>query len=91
MPNWRDNVLVVRGEREVVEGFLRDVRGMVDGEDTALDFNAIAPYPEEFRRLDEVAKAWEADWLRRGSPDVEWDDRPRDGYNHGGYEWCWAN
>jgi hypothetical protein len=91
MPNSCDNALAVRGDRAAVEGFLRDVWGVEGGEGTALDFNAILPYPEKFRRHDEVADAWDVDWRRRGSPEAEHEARPRGGYTSGGREWCCAN
>jgi len=50
-------------------------------EDSGFDFNRFIAYPEEFRRLDDIAEEWDCD------PN-KWGQRPRDGFNSGGYEWC---
>jgi hypothetical protein len=49
------------------------------------DFNRVIPYPEEFRRLDELAEAWDEE--HAGRPASDWLARPKDGFNSGGYEW----
>lgn len=44
----------------------------------AFAFSALIPYPDEFKELDDIAKAARA----KGDHSV------KDGYNQGGYEWC---
>ena len=54
MPNWCENDLTVEGPTEVVEEFLRFAAG-----ESPLDINCFVPYPAEFQRLDDAAKAWD--------------------------------
>ena len=53
--------------------------------ESPFDFNRVIPYPQEFRRLDEIAKAWDRE--HEGRADYDWFARPKDGFNSGGYEW----
>jgi hypothetical protein len=53
------------------------------------DFDKLIPYPEQFRRRDEIAETWDSE--RRSNPDAERGPRPTDGFNSGGYEWCVEN
>lgn len=85
MPNHCDHDCFIEGPREEVEQLLTTVLDSTG----ALDANALIPYPEEFRRLDEAARAWHE--ANRGKPDVDWRQRPKDGFNSGGYGWCCAN
>ena len=80
MPNWCENDLTVRGPKEVMEEFLKFAAG-----ESPFDFNRFLPYPEEFRRLDDIAEAWQKE--HAGRPDYDWRARPKDGFNSGGYEW----
>ena len=84
MPNWCENDLTVEGPTEVIEEFLKFAAG-----ESPFDFDRFIPYPEEFRRLDEVAEAWDRE--HAGRPDYDWRARPKDGFNSGGYDWCVAN
>jgi hypothetical protein len=86
MPNWCENDLTITGKPEELQRFLDFAKGIDGGEETALDFNQFIPYPEEYRKLNEAAKEW-----RKQHPEAPWTDRPRDGYNQGGYEWCIEN
>ena len=79
--------LDVRGERDKTDAFLCTVGGVVDGEETPMDFDAIGPNPEEYKRADEVREAWDEAWRRRGSHPDELKDRPRDGFDSGGCAW----
>ncbi len=78
MPNWCECDLYVEGEG------VADFLSHVDSGEELFDFNTLIPYPEEFRKQDEIARAhrekhgWTA-------------DGPRDGFNSGGYEWCCSN
>ena len=65
MPNWCENDLTVSGSKEAVEEFLKFAAGEIP-----FDFNRFIPYPEEFRRLDELVKAWDRE--HGGRPDCDW-------------------
>lgn len=79
MPNHCVNELIVSGSTDEKARFLKMV-----GEN--LDFDRIIPYPEEFKKLDEAAEAFDK---QEGIPYAN--GRPKDGFNSGGYEWCVAN
>ena len=64
MPNWCENDLTVEGPTEVVEEFLKFAAG-----ESPFDFDRFIPYPEEFRRLDEIAEAWGKE--HAGRPDYD--------------------
>lgn len=65
----------------------------LDSTDVLFDCNTIIPYPEKYKRLDDAALKWEEDARvkREQGLEVSWSDRPTDGFNQGGYEWCCAN
>ena len=80
MPNWCENVIVVKGsheELEELETFLK--QGKED-----FDFNLFIPYPKEYEELDSKAR----EMREQG---VDWELIPKDGYNSGGYDWCIEN
>lgn len=78
MPNWCECDLDVEGRRGDVTGFLEFL-----GE--GFDFNRFVPYPKRFAAPDEEARQWvEANGLNARN----WHERPKDGFNQGGYEWC---
>jgi hypothetical protein len=88
MSNWCRNRLTITGPEADRAAFLERA-----GE--ILDFDSWKPYPEHFRKLDEAACEWdrinvEAD-TRKLRDGVTWQDRPMDGFNHGGNEWCIEN
>lgn len=101
MPNWVENDLIVEGAIAEVTDFRNRMRGKPkhqeleeqvmdrlrgrEEEETALDANNLIPYPEEFRKKDEAAISYE-----REHPS-DWSNRPKDGYNFGGYDWCVDN
>jgi hypothetical protein len=72
--------LFVEGPAERVQTFLDTMHG----EDSPLDFGKLIPYPERFRELDKLA----AEWDKKSPEERRGSERPADGYNHGGYEWC---
>jgi len=74
MPNHCENYLRINGSMKEIERMLSEV----ESSDKLIDANKIIPYPEEYRKLDEIAKAARD----KGNFDVE------DGYNNGGYQWC---
>ena len=80
MPNWCENDLTVEGPKEVIEEFLRFAAG-----ESPFDFNKFVPYPEEFQRLDDAAEAWDKEHAEQ--PDCDRRQRPKDGFNSGGFEW----
>ena len=75
---WRS-----KGRKEVIEEFLKFAAG-----GSPFDFNRFIAYPEEFRRIDEIAEAWLKEHAGRPTTIRA---RPKDGFNSGGYEWCYAN
>jgi hypothetical protein len=79
MPDWAYNELTIIGPEDRVRAFLAENRG----EQTPLTFTAALPYPEVFREQDRIV----ADFAR-DHPGTRADERPKDGYNDGGYEWC---
>ena len=84
MPNFCENDLTVEGPKDVVLQFLKFANG-----ESPFDFKSFIPYPEEYVRLDNAAKAWDKE--HEGRPDYDWRKRPKDGFNAGGYEWCVRN
>jgi hypothetical protein len=83
MPNWCSDKLTITGPEADRTAFLARAG------DT-LDFNLWSPYPEEFRKLDEAAREWDkANRDKDGHMlnGVKIEDRPKDGFNQGGYEW----
>ena len=86
MPNWCENDLTVEGKIARLKEFQEKMRGKDrHGEETHLNEDALIPYPEEFRKMDEAA----AQYLKE-HPD-DWKNAPKDGFNSGGYEWCIEN
>ena len=55
-------------------------------EDTPLDFDKIIPYPKEFSDMDKIASDWE-----KNRTTESYANKPKDGFNSGGYEWCCEN
>lgn len=76
MPNYCKNILIVNGDKTLIEGLIRHVTG----EEGNFDFNTMIPYPERFRKMDDACR--EADRAGTRLPGI------KDGYNSGGYEWC---
>jgi hypothetical protein len=87
MPNWCECDLYVMGAKETVEAFLSRVKT----EGRVFSFDRIIPYPDRFKMLDLAATEWERkhpEWRKTPGLDA---GRPKDGFNQGGYEWCFAN
>lgn len=83
MPNNVYNGLVISGdEAKVEEIFEKHFPADEDGEHR-LDFNTLIPYPEEYKKQDEIAEK-----ARAADPP---DRSVKDGYNMGGYDWCINN
>lgn len=86
MPNWCECDLFVEGPKAKVQEFL----DLVKSDESPFDFDRVVPYPEHLRELDRLAE----EWHRKNPPpwgEEVWASRPKDGYNQGGYEWCWKN
>jgi hypothetical protein len=84
MPNYCDNELYVsitksRTKKEKLEKLstLKHFMNHVRGDETAIDFDKIIPYPKKFKDMDKAAEKSAA----KGN-------HVKDGYNSGGYEWC---
>lgn len=75
MPNHCECDLTVEGPAKTVAEFREFARG-----DRDFDFRKFADYPAEFAAADKAFK----DWLENGRKG----ERPKDGYNNGGYDWC---
>ena len=85
MPNHCYNELIVDGSQEHVdEMFLFIASGEGD-----FDFNKIIPYPEHFKQRDDDATAARA--TEEMAAFIEKYGTNSDGYNSGGYTWCWDN
>ncbi len=94
MPNWCENDLTVEGPKDVIEEFLKFAAGAagenpLNDEASPFDFHKFIEYPEEFRQQDKVAEDWHRE--HAGRPDYDCRERPKDGFNSGGCEWCWKN
>jgi hypothetical protein len=81
MPNWVDCDLTISGTKNDVEAIIAKLAS-ADGT-KLIDFNNIIPYPEEFKRADDILQAWfdKPEEGRKQTP------QPKDGYNNGGYQW----
>jgi len=77
MPNHCDQDLFVYGD----EVTLREFQEFSKERDSLLSANKYIPYPEKYKKQDEVAEIARLS----GNYDV------RDGFNSGGYEWCCQN
>lgn len=92
MPNNCVNELVIRIQCRAVEVW----DAIKNNGENGPDFNKLAPYPEKFEKADKERAEFEKMFLalpedeRRARAD-EWKNRPQDGYNSGGYEWCQTN
>ncbi len=73
MPNWVDCVFIVDGPKNELQKF----KNFAKEGNNVLSANKFIPYPEKYRKLDEIADKAEK----------EHKARPKDGYNSGGYEW----
>jgi Ferredoxin-like domain in Api92-like protein len=85
MPNHCDADLTVTGPADVVGEFLARYVTKADG--TLLNLDAIRPYPAKLKEMDRIAHEWD-DAHPDGKP---WRERPKDGFNSGGYDWCIEN
>lgn len=91
MPNHCHNDLYIDGPDD-------DVRILLDrigASETPprFDFNAVIPYPERFRVLDDDRRAFEKEhgWQKARELMLAKHGTESDGFNSGGYEWCIEN
>jgi len=103
LPNWCWNNIEISGPAEDLKKLVEQVKG----EKTALDFNKVIPYPEDWAKADklhhQVSVDRDAEAVRQGYKsyyDMPNDKREvvakqfpevPDGYNNGGYTWCHEN
>ena len=80
MPNHITNVITISHDDKKQMKWLMGAFT----EDT-FDFNYFIPYPQKFIDLDNAREKWDKE-----NPDGKWEDKPKDGFNSGGYEWCCA-
>ena len=84
-PNWCDNELTVAGPEADLEAFFQKAQeGNRFGKPCQLSFNPFVPYPKRYEDMDVLARKWD----KQNKNKNDWKDRPKDGYNSGGYEWC---
>lgn len=86
MPNHISNIVRVKDEDDYKkeEEAFEQMQALMKTEDSLFDFNALIPYPDPYKSLDDAFhKAQEeagGDWSKVM--------HLKDGYNQGGYEWC---
>ena len=95
MPNWCFNEIEFSGPHESLEKLKSEL--ISDGYEFNLNF--CLPYPEKWKTMDEEYRVWggfdstlpqeEKDKLREEYI-AKWGTKS-DGYNSGGYDWCWDN
>ena len=84
MPNHCESDLYIHGPKAIVATVIAK-HFTADGE---LNCDSVIPYPASFKALDEASAKWEAD--NKDNPNRDWRNRPKDGFNSGGYDWCVA-
>jgi hypothetical protein len=87
MPNHCERDLAIEGTKAEVERFLEFAKG----ENGEFDFNRFLPYPEPYSRLDAEARRWHEAHKDDKDMNARWSERPKDGFNSGGHEWCVKN
>ena len=82
MPNHVENDLTISGNLETINNLLERYHG-----ETILDADRIIPYPENFRQADKASEE-AMEQARKKQITFEQAYLVKDGFNHGGYEWC---
>jgi hypothetical protein len=85
MPNHCETDLFVHGNKKLVAEVIAK-HFLPTGE---LNCDSVISYPLQFRELDAAAANWEV--VNKDNPDKDWNTRPKDGFNSGGYEWRVSN
>ena len=93
MPNHCETDFNIYGRRDQVMAVI-DAHFTADG---TLDCDKVIPYPEQYKELDRIAEEWKktycdaTGWKLKPEYEGQKLERPRDGFNSGGYEWCCDN
>jgi hypothetical protein len=98
MPNHVENDLTIKGTREQLENFKAKMNNTNwQGDKVLLNEDVLIPYPQHFKDMDNLAREWykknaiDGVYLGKLKEGVNPNDRPKDGFNSGGYEWCIKN
>lgn len=86
MPNHISNRLTLDCDDVTAASVWEAVSG--NTAESLIDFNRIVPYPKHFADADLAAETWRNDPANRNR---SWSSGPKDGFNHGGYDWCVEN
>jgi hypothetical protein len=83
MPNHCNNTVSFVGSVEDVTRLIETVKS----DNRPFSFDAIVPYPKEYKDLDIAANEYEKEhgMMKRCQDGI------KDGFNSGGYDWCLAN
>ncbi len=90
MPNHCETEFSISGRRADVQAVL-DAHFTDKGE---LDCDKVIPYPEKYMQMDALREEWnavhcdETGWRLKPEFESQNLQRPSDGFNSGGYEWC---
>ena len=87
MPNWCEGELVVTADSKEAQEQLQAFKQFAKEGDNVLSANKFVPYPEEFRLLDLGAEKWDNEIAKSPKDKKFLGNRPKDGFNSGGYEW----
>ncbi|MDD5428764.1 MAG: hypothetical protein PHI58_06000 [Candidatus Omnitrophica bacterium] len=94
MPNWCQTTLIIRGDKKDLNRFA----SFAKTKDKILDERKFIPYPKKFVDMDTAASEWDKKNIIGGDrcngklkKGANYKDRPKDGFNSGGYEWCTEN
>ncbi len=86
MPNHCETDLTITCSPKLAKAGLLDNVLSKHFKDGALDCDSVIPYPAQYKEADRIA----AEWDKLPQP-KDYRDRPKDGFNQGGYEWCCSN
>lgn len=89
MPNWCQATLIIRGDKKELDRF----RIFAKTKEKVLDEKRFLPYPKKFADMDLATSLWDKKNTIDGKlkKDADYKDKPKDGFNAGGYEWCNEN
>lgn len=89
MPNNAENWLTIEGQKLKVEEVINCLKGTwpETGDERPIDFSSIVPYPQEYEEKDRLASEWEKEQKGKDPKTVNWNERPKDGFNSGGIDW----
>lgn len=102
MPNWCNGFLKITGKKDELQKFKTYAESDNKDKDSfrVLDTQKFIPYPEEYKKQDEVAsRIWELKTKEKLTPEetkellvltLEGKD-VKNGFNSGGYDWCCNN